>query len=99
MTEGSGAARRMIVEWQPIPRGGLPEEAATLQPSVLLQKVASVEFAYFGVAEANHPPEWQDHWSDRTDLPQMIRLRITLADGWQGPDLIVAPRTADAMQH
>ena len=99
MTEGSGPNRRMIVEWQQIPRGAWPADAATLQPSVLLDKVGSVAFGYFGVAEANHPPEWQDHWTDRTDLPQMIRLRVTLADGWQGPDLIVAPRSADAIQH
>lgn len=98
-TEGSGPNRRMIVEWQQVPRGTWPPDAATLQPSVLVDKVASVAFGYFGVAEPNRPPEWQDHWTDRTDLPQMIRLKITLADGWQSPDLIVAPRSADAMQH
>ena len=97
-TAGSGAARSVIVAWEQVPRGIWPEQALTLHPSLLLDKVASLEFAYFGVAEANHPPEWQDHWTDRTDLPQLIRLRITLADGWQAPDLIVAPRLADAQR-
>jgi len=93
--ERAGQTRRLIVSWQQVPRGSLPAEAATLQPSILLDKVTTVEFGYFGAAEANRPPEWQDHWTERTDLPQMIRLRITLADGWRGPDLIIAPRIVD----
>ena len=93
--EGTGQARRLIVSWQLLPRGSLPTEATTLQPSILLDKVAAVEFGYFGVAEANRPAEWQDHWTERADLPQLIRLRIALADGWRGPDLIIAPRVVD----
>src|ERR1700676_3234163 len=86
-TEGVGQTHRLVVSCQQIPRGSLSTETATLQPSILLDKVTAVEFGYFGAAEPNRPPEWQDHWTDRRDLPQLIRLRIALADGWHGPDL------------
>jgi general secretion pathway protein J len=97
-TEGAGRTRRLIVSWQQIPRGSLATEGPTLQPSILLDKVTAIEFGYFGVVEPNRPPEWQDHWTERADLPQLIRLRIALADGWRGPDLIIAPRLVDPVR-
>lgn len=93
--EGDERTRRLIVSWQQVPRGLSSAEPVTLQPSILLDKVATVAFSYFGLVDPNHPPEWQDHWTDRADLPQLIKLRIVLADGWQGPDLVVAPRSVD----
>lgn len=90
--EGTGGTRRLTVSWQQVPRGSLPLEPTTLQPSVLLDRLSAVQFGYFGVLDANRPPDWQDHWTDRDDLPQLIRLRIVMADGWQAPDLVIAPR-------
>jgi len=93
--DGAGKHRRVIASWQPVQRGSLAVEPTTLQPSVLLDDVASLEFEYFGVADPNRPPEWQNQWSERADLPRLIKLRIVLADGWRGPDLIIAPRVVD----
>ena len=95
---GDGRANRLMLSWQQFPRGSLTGEPVTLQPSILLDKVAKVEFAYFGVAEANRAPEWQDRWVGRAELPQLIRLRITMPGGWRAPDLIVAPRLAEPVQ-
>lgn len=96
--EGDGRTRRLIVSWQQVPHGSLPAQPTTLQPSVLLEKVQSIEFGYFGIADPNRPPEWLDRWTDRPELPQLVRLRVTLTDGWQAPDLIIAPRLAGAAQ-
>ncbi len=89
---GSGPIRSLTVAWQPVTRGAATAETTPLQPSVLLDEVRAVEFAYFGVTQANRPPEWQDQWTGRMDLPQLVRVRLRLADGWQAPDLIVAPQ-------
>lgn len=96
--EGEGQRRRLVVSWHQVPRGPAASEPSMLQPSVLLDGVRSVDFAYFGVADPNRPPAWMDHWTDRQALPQLVRLRIALADGWSGPDLIVAPRLAGPLQ-
>ena len=96
--EGQGQDRRLVVSWQQIKRGGAAAEPAMLQPSILLDRVSSVEFAYFGVADRNRPPEWLDHWTDRLTLPQLVRLRIAMADHSRAPDLVVAPRLAGPEQ-
>lgn len=97
-TEGEGQNRRLIVSWQQVPRGPVATGPSMLQPSLLLDRVRSVEFAYFGVAEPNHPPEWINHWTGRRGLPQLVRLRVAMNDGWRAPDLIVAPRLAGPPQ-
>lgn len=96
--EGNQPPRRLTVTWQPVPRGALSAPATTLQPSVVLEKIRSVEFGYFGVFDQNRPPEWQNRWSDRTALPLLVRLRIVWADGSRAPDLVVAPRLAGPPQ-
>lgn len=65
---------------------------------VLLQDVADIGVDYFGAA-GTAPAAWATSWSDRPNLPGLIRLRVTFAEGdlrrW--PDLVVAPKvTMDA---
>jgi general secretion pathway protein J len=91
--QGQGQNRRLVVFWQQIERGA-PAEPTMVRPSVLLDGVMSVEFSYFGMVDRNRPPEWLDHWTDMLTLPQLVRLRIAMADHWHAPDLIVAPRLA-----
>lgn len=63
------------------------------QPVVLLDHVAEARFAYFGGRQGS-PPEWQDSWTNRTRLPELIRVLIRRDDeklpSW--PDLVVATR-------
>lgn len=62
-------------------------------PVVLADRVAGVEFAYFGApAGTNAPPAWHSEWPDPTQPPRLVRMRLTLADGSKWPDLVVAPR-------
>jgi general secretion pathway protein J len=96
--QGNAAARRLVVTWQQVPRGAIPGAPTSLQPSVILDKVRSVEFGYFGVGDPNLPPQWQSQWVEHSDLPLLVRLRIAWADGAATPDLIVAPRLAGATQ-
>lgn len=89
-----GTQRRFVVTEEPWPRPGVAPVAFDTRPSVLLDGVRSIAFAYFGVPAPNQPAQWNDQWTDRYSLPQLIRLRVVLADGSVAPDLIVAPRAA-----
>jgi general secretion pathway protein J len=86
--------QRLAVSWVAWQRPGVAPITATGRPSVLLDGVRSIAFAYFGVQDPNQPLAWSDHWSERRRLPQLIRLRAVLVDGTRAPDLIVAPRLA-----
>lgn len=96
--EGSGPARRLVVSWEALPRGPETALVSAPQPSILLDGVKDVAFAYFGVQDPNQPLVWSDQWAERRALPQLIRLRVTLADGTRPPDLVVAPRLAGPAQ-
>jgi general secretion pathway protein J len=89
---------RLIVSWQGVARGPIAPQPAMLQPSILIDHVRSLAFAYFGVAGPKEKPAWLDRWSERDALPQLIRMRLTLANGTQAPDLIVAPRLTETAQ-
>ena len=89
---------RLVVTWKGIARGSIAPQPGMLQPSVLIDQVRSVAFAYFGVPGPKQQAAWLDRWSERDALPQLIRMRLTLANGMQAPDLIVAPRLAEIAQ-
>jgi general secretion pathway protein J len=86
--------RRLVVAEEPWPRPGVEPVAFNTRPSILLDGVRSIAFAYFGIPAPNQPAQWNDHWIDRHGLPQLIRLRLVLADGAVAPDLVIAPRSA-----
>jgi general secretion pathway protein J len=89
---------RLIVSWEGVPRGPIAPQPQMPQPSILVDKVRSVAFAYFGAPGPKQQPSWLDRWSDRDGLPKLIRMRLTLANGVRAPDLIVAPRLAEIAQ-
>lgn len=88
------AGQRLMVSWESWQRPGAAPTVATGTPSVLLDGVRHIAFAYYGIQDPNQPLGWSDHWTDRRSLPQLIRLNVVLADGTQAPDLIIAPRLA-----
>jgi general secretion pathway protein J len=86
--------RRFVVAEVPWARPGVEAAAFNTRPSVLLDHVRGIAFAYFGIPAPNQPARWNDAWTDRHTLPQLIRLRVVLADGTPAPDLVIAPRSA-----
>jgi general secretion pathway protein J len=86
--------RRLVVAETPWPRPGIDPVAFDTRPSVLLDGVRSIAFAYFGIPAPNQPAQWNDHWTNRHSLPQLIRLRLVFADGSRAPDLVIVPRAA-----
>ena len=70
-----------------------PEIAGQAAPSVVvLHRVASVTFAYFGAAGRENAPHWQDTWQGQRALPRLIRIAVRMKDGRATPlDLTIAP--------
>ena len=68
--------------------------SAAQNAAVVLEHVSQVRFAYFGSAGTGMPPSWQDSWSNRGRLPDLIRIDIVRDDPklpiW--PELIVGTR-------
>jgi general secretion pathway protein J len=64
----------------------------------LLEGISSVEFAYYGALERQHPAQWFDRWIGTRTLPQLIRIRITFPphDRRRWADLVIAPRLSVA---
>ncbi|HEY4582973.1 MAG TPA: prepilin-type N-terminal cleavage/methylation domain-containing protein [Lysobacter sp.] len=69
-----------------------PERA----PELLADDLRSVTFHYRGLGENSAPGEWRDDWTATEQLPLLVEVRITGADGRAWPVLIVAPRLAGA---
>ena len=63
------------------------------QPTVLLSGVEQVGLAYFGIDPSGTGRSWQVSWTDRTQLPDLIRIRVDFMPGdrrsW--PELLVRP--------
>jgi general secretion pathway protein J len=89
---------RLVMTWEGAARGPIMPQPERLQPSILVDQVRNLAFAYFGAPGPKQQPAWLDRWSERDALPQLIRMRLTLANGVQTPDLIVAPRLAETAQ-
>ena len=93
--EPSVRGSRLTVSWRLVSdRRPGDREPVELQPSVLIDKVASARFSYSGVRTPGRLPEWSDTWEPAAGLPRLVRIGITLVDGWQAPDFVVAPMAA-----
>ena len=89
---------RIEVSSEAITRGSSLPEPSPPRPSILMEKVRAITFAYFGVADSGDTPGWTERWTERANLPELIRLRIILANGTHSPDMIVAPRMAEGLR-
>ena len=74
-----------------------PESAGVVNTAavkdILLKRLRSVEFSYFGSDQAE-PPRWHDHWTSDRSLPELVRIRLEYVDSNQPawPDLVIVPR-------
>lgn len=85
---------RLRLRWRIYVRDdpGAGEERET----VLLDKVSTVEWAYFGPEQDDesgqkpqNPPRWRSEWPNGKRRPLLVRLNLNL-DGEPWPDLVVA---------
>lgn len=86
-----------IPEWEPLggesgpAEGGPADEdlaAGAFGTTSLLDGVAELEFAYFGIAEGEQEADWYPEWFDQPRLPLAVRVHLVTEDQpW--PDLVV----------
>ena len=69
-------------------------DAAAWERIPLVRGTAGMALAYFGDDPVDGGRHWQDHWRQRPQPPEAIRVRIAFPAGDQRawPDLIVRPR-------
>jgi general secretion pathway protein J len=60
---------------------------------VLLRGLTAFAIDYFGVDKSNTAPRWFSSWRDMQRLPQLVRIRASLAKtGPQWTEMVVTPR-------
>lgn len=80
---GTDAGHRLVLRWHD-PAGVAMEEA------VLLERIASVEFAYWGTA-SDGSGGWHRSW-DAAEMPRLVRIRLrALEPGRTWPDIVGRP--------
>jgi len=57
--------------------------------TILIAEVESVTFAYFGSENDFTEAKWSDSWTYPGRIPQMVRMRVKLADGTALPDSVM----------
>lgn len=58
------------------------DNGASLHPSsILLENVSVVRWSYFGAQRFGEPDTWHDSWTDRSNLPRLVRLSIEFPAG------------------
>jgi general secretion pathway protein J len=60
----------------------------TEQRSVLVPNIDSVSFSYFGSETDFADPKWTDAWTYTHRMPNLVRMRVRVADGSYLPDLV-----------
>jgi general secretion pathway protein J len=63
--------------------------------SILVTGVDKVEFAYFGAENDFTEPAWTDSWTYPARMPQMVRMRVTIAGGEVLPDVVMRIMTGE----
>jgi general secretion pathway protein J len=87
LTDDGGSANRLEMSWR-LFRGA---EGSKARRVALLDKVAQIQFSYFGRPLLQEPPRWYDDWQNLESLPDLIRMHVTLRGGEQvWPELTVA---------
>jgi general secretion pathway protein J len=92
--EGSGD----IPAWEPLESDSAVLQWAAIEDmdtaagafgrTLLLDRVADFEIAYFGTLDGEADPSWHDQWLGQSTMPTLLRVRLgTPAQAW--PDLIV----------
>ncbi|MBT5967139.1 MAG: prepilin-type N-terminal cleavage/methylation domain-containing protein [Gammaproteobacteria bacterium] len=80
------------VEMQPFFPQGEGEEQGVEKPVIILRKIQSLQFAYFGSDNAakNSDSSWQNDWLEKESLPKLVSIDIELVNGEVWPQLVVA---------
>jgi len=66
------------VNWQPLARA---------EPVILIAGVDAIELQYFGSNSDFADPTWRDEWTLPDRIPQIVKMRVRMADGSMLPEM------------
>jgi general secretion pathway protein J len=91
----SGGGLALRIGWTP----DLARDGAGGKAQILLDRLSSVEFSYFGVAGDAKEPAWYASWHQQAAAPTLIRIHVVQSDPGAPPvpDMIMAPKIAADM--
>jgi type II secretory pathway component PulJ len=91
LTEGDESDNRLEMSWRLFRGDGVASVPQGEARQVdLLDKVAQIQFAYFGDRGPQEPAQWKNDWQGFQSLPDLVRVHLTLSSGDVWPDFVVA---------
>ncbi|MDQ3270466.1 MAG: general secretion pathway protein GspJ [Pseudomonadota bacterium] len=85
---------RLLVSLDIVVAGLTVTEPQPRDPELLASGLGSAAFRYKGLDADGNLSEWRDRWTTIEQLPLMVEVTLTDADGRVWPPLVVAPRLA-----
>lgn len=80
----------VVIAWQPYWQGGRNVQQAAARRSVLFEAITAMEISYFSSADGRQVAAWHREWKNRSNLPTLVRIRLSHEGKEPLPDLIVA---------
>jgi general secretion pathway protein J len=73
-----------------------PQDSSMTAKTLLIADIDRAEFSYFGEAATERNAKWHDSWTQRSDMPRLVRIRVAFhsGDARRWPELLIAPRIA-----
>jgi general secretion pathway protein J len=73
-----------------------PQDFSMSTRTLLLSDIDRAEISYFGDAGSERTAQWVDSWTQHSDMPRLVRIRIVFRpeDTRLWPELLIAPRIA-----
>jgi type II secretory pathway pseudopilin PulG len=85
--------QQLMLRWRPLADA---PDAGGQRPTILLERLDSVAFAYYGARDYAETPQWHVEWRGAIRLPSLVRLHFLFLDRHEVPDLVVALHLAQA---
>lgn len=94
--EADGDDTRITLALAQVLAGEQIEEREPRPPELLVDGLKSARFRYRALGDDNALGEWSDRWEKAEQLPLLVEVTLTDADGKEWPPLVVALRLAAA---
>jgi general secretion pathway protein J len=88
--EGDGEGERITLDLSMVLAGQTVEESNARPPEVLVEGLKAARFRYRSFAPEGGLGEWQDHWENSEQMPLLVEVTLTDADGHDWPPVVVS---------
>jgi len=81
---------RLVLTLHMVLAGEVVEERDPRPPELLADRLKSVGFRYRSLSAEGGLGEWQDHWENADQMPLLVEVALTDANGKPWPPIVVA---------